>query len=284
MLDRYLLEHELGAGARGVVYRARERDNGRQVAVKLTVDIAVLADCSAPDSQASQKNSRRTQLVHPSIPALYESGRAGHLRFEVFELVSGSNLSLYAEPATLLPLTTVLSIGAQIADAAHYAHQRGVIHGDIKPSNIMFDRMTGRAVLTDFPSESAYATTAERGAPAYRAPECLCGSASSPASDQFSLGVSLYRLVCGHHPFTGVSRTQIVHQVVAGIHTDPRVYVPSLPELLVDVFDTALAKEPSLRYSDVNAMKAALTRVEADLRKSACAGSQTSSGLRSVVR
>jgi serine/threonine-protein kinase len=162
----------------------------------------------------------------------------------------------------------VLSIGARIADALHYSHRRGVVHGDIKPANIIFDATTGRVALTDFPSDSRAICTI--GTQAYMAPECLRGEIASPASDQFSLAVTLYQLLCGRHPFAGRSSPEIVRRMTAEPHTDIRVYTPSLPPTLVKLFDTALAKQPHRRYPDLTAMKKAISRIRAHMNTRAC--------------
>ena len=275
MLDRYLLEHELGAGARGVVYRARHRDTGRLVAIKLTP--AAPRDGEEIPEGAPKKTARtsvRNQLVHPSIPAVYEAGLAGHLSYEVLALFEGTDLRAYTDPGTLLPLATVLSIGSQIADALHHAHQCGVIHGDIKPANIIFDPATGRTAVTDFPAVSR--VVCERGTPAYRAPECLRGDSASAASDQFSLAVTLYQLACGEHPFAGRTRPEIASRMVTKPHTDIRLYAPSVPIALVKLFDKAMAKQPGGRYRHAKALKGALRRIQADVntRAIACSGTR----------
>jgi serine/threonine-protein kinase len=263
MLDRYYLEHELGTGARGAVYRGRDRETGRVVAIKL---IPGTAACRAAGSSVASRDSADAValLSHPHIPALYETGRAGYLRYVVMEFAEGVDLRAYTEPCTLLPLRTVLSIAVRVVDALQHAHEHGVVHGDIKPANIVFDPVSDRVKVADFTFDFDHDDVLPATA-AYSAPEQLCGSPPSSASDQFSVATTLYQLSCGRLPFTGRSRPEIVYRIVNEGHADVRVNVPSLPAALSAVLDRALAKEPAKRYPSAGALKEAIGRVQAEV-------------------
>ena len=254
MLDRYHLEHELGTGARGAVYRGRERATGRVVAVKL---IAHRQDGAGSCHGAFAARD----LAHPDIPAIYGSEYSPHLQCIVMEFVQGIDLRAHSHPDALLPLSVVLAVVARVAGALHHAHEHGVVHGDVKPANIVFDASTAAVKLTDF----NFDTDVAPGTPAYMAPENLAGTAPSPAADQFSLAVTLFELACGHRPFKGRSRAEIVHRVLSAPHDDIRVRNRSAPPGLADVFDRALAKNPGARYPSAEAMKRALDQVQSQL-------------------
>jgi serine/threonine protein kinase len=189
-------------------------------------------------------------LAHPSIAAIREHGFDGHLAYVVTEMAPGRDLSAYTRPSRLLPLPTVLGIVARVASALQHAHRRGVVHGDVKPGNIVFDAASGAASLVDFPlSARGICTT-----PAYAAPEHVCGAEASAACDQFALGVTLYQLCCGELPFTGRSRAEIAQRIVCTPHTDIRMRAPSIPGAVVALIDRALAKDPARRFRSVGRM------------------------------
>src|SRR5437868_1758685 len=141
MLDRYHLEHELGAGARGVVYCGREGEDGQRVAVKLS---------AVADDRSFARDCSIRALAHPYIARLYRRGNTGKLRYVVMELATGGDLKTYVDPLSLLPRATVVSIMSRVAEALHYAHQRGLVHGDIKPANIVYDPLTDSVKVVDF--------------------------------------------------------------------------------------------------------------------------------------
>ena len=264
MLDRYHLEHELGTGARGAVYRGRDKETGRVVAIKLIAD-AVPHRHVGETHRGSSGVGCVWHLNHSHIPALYETARAGLLRYVVMEFAEGNDLRAHTQPSTLLPLPTVLSVMQRVADALQHAHEHGVVHGDVKPANIVFDAATGSVKLTDFNFASADAE-ATCATPGYMSPEQLCGLPLSPASDQFSMGATLYQLACGHLPFTGRSRPEIVRRTVNEPHVDIRLHEPALPAALLAVIDKALAKDVRARYPSAESLRQAIRSVERELR------------------
>ena len=209
---RYQLGEELGRGASGAVYRGRDVHSGRPIAVKVL-----------------------------------SSGAAHAPRYVVMEYARGRDLRAHTVPGRLLPLATVLSIGARVADALAEAHDQGFVHADVSPSNIVFDSESDSVKLIDFPAP-APGRPAE-GTPAYMSPEQVRGMPLTPASDQFSLGAVLYRLACGRLPFSASSRPQFAHGIVNERHADIRTYDPSLPAALAALLDRALAKEPCARFA-----------------------------------
>ena len=247
MLDRYQLGHEIGTGARGAVYRARDRETGRVVAIKLVADTAAAGRavgdaCSIGLSSGSPDRS----AVHPHIPAVYDTKRAGLLRYSAIEFAGGRDLRPYTRPTTRLPLPAVLSIMICVGDALHLLHQHGFVHGDVKPANILFDSATAIVKLVDIGYVRSghhvrYAT------PAYMAPEQVRGDVASGATDLYCAAVTLYELLTGRLPFAASSRPDIMRRIVHEPHVDARRYEPSLPADLAQLLDKLLQKEADRR-------------------------------------
>jgi serine/threonine protein kinase len=152
----------------------------------------------------------------------------------------------------------VLSIAARVGDALHYAHEQGVVHGDVKPANIMFDAVSDTVKLIDFADHSTAKRLPRAGTFGYTSPERLRGEPASAASDQFALGVTLYQLACGCVPFEGTSRPQIAYRVAYGIQTPIQVHNTALPAGLSGILDQALANDPEKRYSSAGLFAAAI--------------------------
>jgi serine/threonine protein kinase len=261
MLSRFDLEHELATAGRGAVYRGRETSTGRIVAVKLAPGAPVerRVDTGAPDRKAAC-----LRLQHPHIAAIAGCGRRGELRYVAAELAPGADLAQHTRAPHLLPLQMALLAIEQVANALAYAHACGVVHGDVKPANIVFDPAKRAVKLVDFAlyaGEAAHAAT-----PAYLAPERYRGEPASAASDQFALGVTLFQLACGELPFRGKSRPQIVQRIVNEPHPDVRARAPSLPAGLAAIIDTALAKDPARRFASTAAMARAVRTLRARAR------------------
>jgi serine/threonine protein kinase len=259
MLDRYQFERELASDARGAVFCARDTRTGRAVAIKVT-PAADAALCTHPD--LSLRSSVQPRLIHRHIPCVRERGLDGHLSYVVTDMVAGRDLAAHTRAPRLLPLDVALDVVARVARALRHAHRRGIVHGDVKPGNIVFDPDTGALALVDFPLDEPGACAT----PAYASPERLCGGEASAASDQFALGVTLYQLCCGALPFSGRSRAEIAQRVVHEPHTDVRVYFASAPSELAGIIDKALAKDPTRRYGSIGGMGravAALLRARA---------------------
>ena len=151
-LGHYVLEKELGKGAMGVVYRGRDSQNNRLAAIK-TMALAQAFDVDEL-VEVKQRFFREAETVarldHPNIVSIYDAGEANGLAYIAMAFLSGRDLVAQTKPAGLLPLTTVLSILARVADALDYAHAQHVVHRDIKPANIMCDPLTDQVKVTDF--------------------------------------------------------------------------------------------------------------------------------------
>ena len=254
-IGRYEILDELGRGAMGVVYRARDTQIGRIVALKI---ILTKAGPPAEVEHYKQRFQREAQaagrLSHPGIVTLHDIAQdAQGQPYIVMEFIEGQPLNhLFGAPGQF-DLPRLLDIGIQVSEALDYAHHAGVIHRDIKPENIMITR-EGRAKITDFGiAKLAGAELTQEGmslgTPSYMSPEQIRGSAIDARADIFSLGAVLYWMCTGQKPFAGESVTTITFQVVFQDPAGAMTVNPNLPPDLDRILTRCLAKNPAERYS-----------------------------------
>ena len=273
MLGRYEIEKELGKGAMGVVYLGKDPKIGRVVAIKTMAlsqefDEDELADVKARFFREAESAGR---LNHPHIVTMYDAGEEHDLAYIAMEFLKGKDLVPYTKPDNLLPLPKVLSIVARVADALGYAHTLHVVHRDIKPANVMYDMESDTVKVTDFgiariTDSSKTKTGMVLGTPSYMSPEQLSGAKIEGASDLFSLGVSLYQMVCGKLPFAGDSMAQLMFRIANEPHTDILSIRPDVPPCVVAVINKALAKNVAERYQTGNEMAEAIRQCAANLQ------------------
>ncbi len=257
MLGRYEIEKELGKGAMGVVYFGKDPKIGRTVAIKT---VALSQEFEADELQEVKERFFREaetagRLNHPNIVSIYDAGEEHDLAYIAMEFLKGKDLVPYTKPDNLLPLTTVISIVAKVADALDYAHKQNVVHRDIKPANIMYDPDSDTPKVTDFgiariTDSSRTKTGMVLGTPSFMSPEQLAGKKISGSSDLFSLGATLYQLASGKLPFEGDSMAQLMYRIANEAPTDIRSIKPNLPECLVLVINKMLAKQIESRYDN----------------------------------
>ena len=253
----YVLDAELGRGTMGRVHRAHDSRDGRVVAIK-TLALGDAFEAYAQD-EARTRFQRETEatrrLRHPDIVEVFDSGDDGHLAWLVMELLTGRDLSHHTRPATLLPVSGVLAIGARVADALAHAHDHGVVHRDIKPANVMIDPARDQVKVTDFGvarllDASRTRTGLVLGSPTYMSPEQLGGRTIDGRSDLYSLGVVLFQLLTARLPFSGATMSELMAAVAQQPAPDARLLRPGLPDALADVVSILLEKRPELRYAD----------------------------------
>lgn len=255
-LGRYHVEAEIGRGAMGVVYRAQDPKIDRIVAIK-TISLTGIDESEEQQyrERFAQEARAAGKLAHPGIVTIFDAGEDPETRepFFVMEHVAGRPLNdEIAASGGRLPLSEALKFGCQIADALHYAHSQGVIHGDIKPANILITA-EGKAKIADFGVahlNQAVATHAGKvfGSPAYMAPEQLNGSESDVRSDLFSLGVTLYSMLTGFRPFQGNSAQTVCFKVMNVEPVPVSSLQADLPPELDRIVQRAIAKDPMDRY------------------------------------
>ena len=217
---RYEILSELGRGAMGVVYKARDPQIDRLVALK-TVSLWGQEPDEEKEFRLRFMNEAQAagRLHHSGIVSVFDVGEnpENHDPYIVLEYVQGESLNRILSREKKLPLDRSLNLAEEIADALDYAHAQGVIHRDIKPANILITQ-DGHAKIADFGIAKlnlAHFTVPGRvlGTPAYMAPEQLSGESVDGRSDLFSLGVILYAMVTGHSPFQGTSATTVCFKV-----------------------------------------------------------------------
>jgi serine/threonine-protein kinase len=265
MLGRYQVEKELGKGAMGVVYLGKDPKISRVVAIKT---MALSQEFDADELvEVKERFFREAEtagrLNHPNIVTIYDAGEEHDLCYIAMELLKGKDLVSYTKPDNLLPLPKAMSIVAKVADALGYAHTQNVVHRDVKPANVMYEPSTDTVKVTDFgiariTDSSKTKTGMVLGTPSYMSPEQLGGKKIDGRSDLFSLGVSLYQLCCGKLPFEGDSMAQLMFKIANDPPIEIRSINPDLPDCLVAVINTALAKNIETRYQSGAEMAQAL--------------------------
>jgi serine/threonine protein kinase len=201
-------------------------------------------------------------LTHENLITVHETGRMGCGAYVIMEIIEGGDLRRHTEPGSLLPFTVALSVAARVADALAHLHDHGFVHGDVKPANILYDPAADAVKLADFGCTRGLLPYAGRftsaGTMAYMSPEQGCGAPIGPASDQFSLGVTLYRLACGRLPFSTSSLPRLLSGIASEKPVDIRRQDRALPSSLAELLDRALAKHPEARYGSVRELATAI--------------------------
>jgi serine/threonine protein kinase len=256
--DRYEIIGTLGTGASSRVDKARDSTIGRTVAVKTFLHGFGSDDLQKQFLREAQIVGR---LTHPSIVSLYDVGtNAEGVPYLILEYVEGKTLehTLAAGP---LPLERAAVWAADLASALARAHQCKIIHGDIKPANILITK-EGQVKLSDF-GIAHFATQVSAsgnilGTPAYLSPEQILGGKQDTRSDLFSLGIVLYQMTTGVRPFDGTSVGAVCAQIVSAEPVPPSHHNPSLPPDFDHIVLRCLAKDPKQRYADAESLGASL--------------------------
>ena len=249
---KYRIERLLGKGGMGQVFLAHDLTLEREVAIK------VLPPDVAQDDQVvrrfQQEAKTAAKLDHPNIIPIYRVESEGGLNYFVMKYIQGTSLEDLLEKKEPLPVADIQRILWEAACALGHAHQRGVVHRDVKPANIMFDHH-GRVMLTDFGISKALqaatgftATGMIIGTPHYMAPEQGKGAPVDGRADQYSLGVVGYRMITAELPFGGDSVHTIIYK---HIYEEPPLASakrPGIPGGLTAAISRALSKDPDLRF------------------------------------
>jgi predicted Ser/Thr protein kinase len=266
-LGKFELHEPIGEGAMGVVWKAYDPVLRRYVALKL------LSTRVRKNTNMRERFLREARaagvLQHPNIVTVYDAGEDLGQLFIAMEMVEGRDLSDMIASSDPLALERKLDIAIEVLEGLHYAHQRGVIHRDVNPSNVRI-MPDGRAKIMDFgiarlQSADVEGSGAIVGTPTYMAPEQITNGAITPATDVFAVGCLLYELLSYRKPFEGETVHSVLYQVLT---TDPkplRTMAPSIPAALERVVMKAINKVPEDRYENGRQMQQTLAAIRAAL-------------------
>lgn len=256
--NRYEIIRCLGKGSGSSVFLAKDFDNN-EVYVAIKILEINYDEKNELESELFARFMREAEtaasLHHNNIIRIIESGHAAHVAYIAMEFIHGKTLREYSDPHTILPVPIVLDLMAQCADGLHYAHNKGIIHRDVKPANILFDRNTNVAKLGDFGIAHIANSTQTLagsflGTPFYMSPEQLGGLELDARSDIFSLGASLFRLLTGTPPFSGNSMAELMRAIANDPQRDIKAIKPDLHPEIVKVVNMALSKDPKQRQAN----------------------------------
>ena len=250
----------------GVVYRARDKRLKRHIAIKVLPP--ELAFQSAIRTRFLREAETAAQLSHPNIVPIYTVDEMEGLVFFVMAYISGDNLAKRLHEKGVLNVEDVRRITREVADALAYAHERGVVHRDIKPDNILLDASTGRTMVTDFGIARAAsegdagrltATGMAIGTPAYMSPEQAAGDRTIDGrSDLYSLGVVAYQMLVGEPPFVATSTPAMLVKHISERPTPVTQRRSDIPADLSRAVMMCLEKEPAMRFPSAGALVTAL--------------------------
>lgn len=257
-LGRYMVREEIGRGAMGVVHRATDPSLGRMVAIKAVKLSADASDAAEYEARFYQEAKAAGSLNHPGIITIYDAGREDDWAYIAMEYLEGEELrDLMAKGR--MTLAVVLDIAAQVASALDFAHERGVVHRDIKPGNIMVLR-DGKVKIMDFGIARMRVSAVKTrvgmllGSPKYMSPEQVIGRRMDHRSDIFSLGVVLFEMIAGMAPFSGKDMAELMYAVVNTQQLRPSQLNPATPEMLDLIVAKALQKNTDIRYQSAREM------------------------------
>lgn len=266
-IGRYEIIEEIGCGGMGLVYKARDPNIGRLVALKV-----IKLSFEADDEMTEEMHERFARearaagiLHHPNIVTIFDAGEDDGVPYIAMEYVEGVTLEHLLAPEEIMPPDQVNLIIRQVAEGLAYAHDNGIVHRDIKPANILVTE-EGTAKIMDFGIARLAGSDLTRrgvvmGSPSYMSPEQVTGRVVDHKSDIFSLGVILYQCITGERPFPGENPTVISYRIVREEPPDPSELNPSNPSAYDRVVKISMAKRSEDRYDSAKEMARDLTLI-----------------------
>jgi tRNA A-37 threonylcarbamoyl transferase component Bud32 len=253
---KFRLDQRIGAGSMSVIYRAHDLALGRDVAIKTLPPLS-----PEMTGRLEREASAAAALAHPSIATIHAFETWHGRPMLVFELLEGGTLAEEIARGALDP-HRVVEIGAALAAALEHAHSAGVLHRDVKPSNVGFSR-DGTPKLIDFGlAVRSDGATALAGTPLYLSPEAILGSAASESDDVWSLALTLYEALTGRNPFAAPTATLVMNAILGRHLPDPRAFRSAIPQHVAEIFMRALARDPSARLRTARDLRHSLIGIE----------------------
>jgi CHASE2 domain-containing sensor protein/predicted Ser/Thr protein kinase len=265
-LGRYEVVREIGEGAMGKIYEGRDPTINRRAAIKTIRPLTGLSASS--NARMRQRFLHEAQaagaLSHPNIVTIYEADEAGPYSYIAMEYLEGKTFEEVIEREAPLPMERIVKLLRPVCEALAYAHERGVVHRDVKPSNLMFTD-EGVVKLMDFGIAHIFSSSLTQegallGTPNYMSPEQIRGEKVDGRSDIFALGVVAYEMATRQRPFLGESMATISHRIVSAAAIPPSELNPKLPEEFDEAIAKALRKAREERYHDAREFALALER------------------------
>jgi eukaryotic-like serine/threonine-protein kinase len=253
---------KIGAGGMGEVYLAHDTRLNRQVALKALTGSEPAGDIRRRLRREAQAAAR---LNHPGIAAIHDVLDDGDRCYIVMEYVQGRSLDALSDAR--MPIERALDIAAQLADALAYAHERGVVHRDVKPANVrvrpdgsakLLDLGLARVTVADGASAGLTATATIQGTPSYMAPEQLTGTAVDARADIYSLGALLFEVLAGRPPFLAANFSALAIAINSGPAPQVRTLNPAVPDEVNAIVERALSRAPADRFQSAAGFAAAL--------------------------
>ena len=266
MFRRFRVLERAGEGGMGIVYRAHDTKLGRDVALKF---VTLASDCGELNDRLRREALSLAALNHPNIVTIHDFDEADGIPFLVLQWIDGRSLnhSSFRGP---LSIPEFYRIALPVAEALGTAHNRGIIHRDVKPSNVLVSE-DGQIKVVDFglakfrqPDPEMIKTVGTVGTVAYMSPEQACGDDIGPASDVFSFGILAYELLTGERPFVGNGPAVILSEIMRGHYVSLTERRRDLPDQLVAIVKRCLQTDPANRLRDGAELARALRRVAED--------------------
>ena len=261
--EEYRIIDRIGSGGMAEVYKAEQTSLGRLVAIKKLK--APLAENPEMLERFFREGKSAAHLQHENIVQVYQMGEAQGEHYLVMEYVEGRDLKNVLKTSGPLPWEIACLIVRQVAQGLDFAHQRGYIHRDIKPGNIMLSSQ-GEVKIMDFGivrrvDSELTQTGSFLGTPSYMSPEQLKGEGVSPKSDLFSLGVVLYELVSGEKPFKAENEASLVQKIINQKPSSVRKHNPLVPRRVWRIIKRLLQKNPRKRFASAQELIESLDRI-----------------------
>ncbi len=272
-IGRYEIGEILGKGAMAVVYSAHDPKIDRTIAIK------VLKPERCVDEEYRTRFVREARaagvLSHPNIVTIYDVGEVDDVPYMAMELLAGQPLDEVMKSGTKFTLSQILKITLQVVDALSYAHSKGIVHRDVKPSNIVCVNNSLTVKITDFGiahlagGDATHQTQMGEvlGTPQYMSPEQVLGKQVDARADLFSVGVIMYQMLTGEKPFKGETLATLLFQIATEDPMDVGQLDPSIPKAVRQIVDKLLKKQPEKRFQNGHDLAHALKNVLDDIER-----------------